>query len=322
MEIKARARKVLAPVMPFFTFIGEAAREWSDDNALRLAAALAFYSVFSMAPLLVIGIAVAGLAFGEAAVQGQVVGELEEFVGLDAAEFIEEMLRGVRINDSGLMPMLVSLGTMVFGALAIFAALQDTLNMIWRVQSDPDKGILYTIKRRLFAFSMVLFFGVLLMGSLLVGSVIAVVESSFADLVTTPLWIWRVGDSLVWLIFFTAVFGSMYKVLPDVQMAWRDVWVGAAMTSILFGVGKFGISTYLARSGVGSIFGAAGTLAVILTWIYYSWVIVLFGAELTQVWARRIGSGIAPGEGAVVRPKYDIEDPRHQVMGDQTPGSG
>ncbi|WP_230470402.1 YihY/virulence factor BrkB family protein [Lujinxingia vulgaris] len=315
MKIKERALQALDPIMPFLSFMGQAFREWSDDKALRLAAALAFYSVFSMAPLLVIGIAVAGLAFGEAAVQGQVVGELEEFVGLEAAKFIEDMLRGVRINETGLGATLISLGTMLFGALAIFAALQDALNMIWRVQADPDKGILYLIKRRLLAFSMVIFFGLLLMGSLLVGSIFAIVEAYFAYLITTPVWVWRLGDSLVWLIFFTAVFGAMYKVLPDVKMAWRDVWVGAAMTSMLFGLGKFAISTYLGRSGVGSVFGAAGTLAVILMWIYYSWVIVLFGAELTQVWARRVGSGIAPGPGAVVRPKYERENAHEEMKG-------
>ncbi|MFU8804904.1 MAG: YihY/virulence factor BrkB family protein [Bradymonadaceae bacterium] len=303
MEIKSLKRKIVTRAGPFVGFVWESMREWLDDKALRLAAALAFYSVFSMAPLLVIAIAVAGFFFGEAAVQGEIVGQIEDFVGTEGALFIEEMLRRVREIEAGFTATAISLATMVIGSLAVFNALQDTLNMIWGVKKDESKGILYTLKRRLVSFCMILVFGLILMVSLVASSVLAALGMYFQDLVAMPFSLLRALDWLVWFGFFTVLFAAIYKLLPDVYITWKDVWVGAVMTSLLFSLGKFAISTYLGQSSVGSIFGAAGTFVVILFWIYYSWAIVFFGAELTQVYSRKFGSGLGPAARAARRRK-------------------
>ncbi|MBA2661163.1 MAG: YihY/virulence factor BrkB family protein [Bradymonadaceae bacterium] len=287
--------------MPFWRFLYASVNEWLDDRALRHAAGLAFYSIFSMAPLLVISIALAGFVFGEAAVQGEIVAQIEDIVGLEGAIFLEDMLRTVREQESGILATIIGLVTVFVGAIAVFNALQDALNMIWRVQSDSDLGILYTVRRRLVAFSMIIVFGLMLLVSIAASTSLAALQSYSLHLIEAPWYLWRTLDLLVWFGFFMVLFAMIYKLLPDVEIVWKDVWIGSAMTSLLFGLGKFAISTYLARSSVGSIFGAAGTFVVILMWIYYSWAIVLFGAEMTQVYARRFGSGIEPSKRALRR---------------------
>lgn len=301
MKIKQRLAPEGSAVRKIAKFLRMAIREWSEDRALRHAAALAYYSIFALAPLLVIAIALAGFFFGEQAVEGEIVAQLQDFVGTEPAVFVENMLREIRQTGTGFWPTVISLGTTLFGALVIFAALQDVLNMIWGVEPDPETGILYTLRRRVLAFAMVLCVGALVIAAFVVSATMTVAQAYWEQWFGTALPVWRFADQLLLLVFFTAVYGVIYKLLPDVKMAWRDVWVGAFMTSLLFTVGIAAISTYLAYSGVGTIFGAAGTLAVLLVWIYYSWIIILMGAEMTQVWARRFGRGIQPGKNARLR---------------------
>lgn len=301
MEIKETTRAVGRRLKPVGVFFKKTAQEWSEDKTMRHAAALAYYSVFAMAPLLVIAIALAGFFFGEQAVEGEIVAQLQEFIGTDAAAFIENMIRETQLVDRGLWPTIVSLATTVFGAFIIFAAVQDVLNMIWGVKPAPEAGLLYTIRRRLLAFVLILCLGAAMVGALLISAAFTVAEAFWDQWFGAELGIWGFADQLVWLVFFTAIFGIIYKLLPDVKMSWRDVWLGAFVTAMMFAIGIFGISTYIAYSGVGTVFGAAGTLAVILVWVYYSWVMVLLGAEMTQVWARRFGHGISPGKNAVLR---------------------
>ncbi len=301
MEIKEIAGTVGARIKGIAGFFKESFLQWLQDNALRQAAALAFYSVFSIAPLLVITIAVAGFFFGEAAVEGEVVAHIEEFVGREGAVLIENMLRQTQLGQGGVGATLLSLGLMFFGALVIFSALQDALNQIWGVQKAPSAGILYSIKRRLFAFVMILIVGILLLLALVASTALTVVEAYWERWFEfdPTFGLWAQADTVVFLLFFTGLFGVVYKFLPDVQMAWRDVWLGAFMTALLFLLGDAVITLYLTYTSVGSVFGAAGTLAVVLTWVYYSWMIILMGAEMTQVWAREHGRGIRPGKNAV-----------------------
>lgn len=303
MKSKELGTRLWQVIKEIAKFLRISVQEWIEDKALRHAAALAFYSIFSLAPLLVISIALAGFFFGEAAVQGEIVGQLQDVVGPEQARFVEEMLRQTREPGSGLLATLISAGTTLFGALVVFSALQDALNQIWGVEPAKDMGIVYTIRRRFFAFTIVLLLGAVIFASLLVRTILSAIRSyagEFFDweLATT---LWAYSDQAVFLISFTALFGVIYKLLPDVQMAWRDVWLGALLTSVLFQLGRYVVSSYLAISSVGSIFGAAGTLAVFLTWIYYTWMIVLVGAEMTQVYARDYGRGVSPGENAVFR---------------------
>lgn len=321
MEIKRRAASVARKMRPIGVFFKASIGEWIEDRALRHAAALAYYSIFSLAPLLVIAIAVSGFFFGEQAVEGEIVTQLQDFIGSEPAAFIENMLREVRATGTGLGPTLISVGTMLFGALVIFSALQDVLNMIWGVQPNPDAGIGYTIRRRALAFLMILCFGVAMVGAFVGSAMVTLAEAYWEDWFGVEWQVWTFADQLVWLIFFTVLFGVIYKILPDVQMAWRDVWVGAFMTSLLFTIGIFAISTYIAYSGVGTVFGAAGTLAVILVWIYYSWVIVLMGAEMTQVFAKRFGHGITPGPNAMLRVNAQ-KMVTGTVRGDRVEGDG
>lgn len=300
MKIKAWRKEFKARFLTIFGFFRASIEEWLEDKAMRQAAALAFYSIFSLAPLLVIAIAVAGFVFGEQAVQGEIVTQLEDFVGREGAIFVENMLRQVRITESGVTATVISLGTMFFGALVIFSALQDALNTIWGVERAPEAGIVYTIKRRALAFSMILLLGILLLAALLTSTVLSILKVVSDEWFEDQLGLWAYGDTVVIFLFLTLVFSVMYKILPDVEMLWRDVIVGAVMTSLLFMLGEYAIGTYLAFSSVGSIFGAAGTLAVLLLWIYYSWSVVLMGAEMTQVWARRYGGGIQPGANAML----------------------
>lgn len=273
----------------------ETTKAWLNDNAMRQAAGLAFYSIFSMAPLLLIAIGVAGIVFEEAAVQGLIVGEIEDVVGFEAAIFIEDMLLKMREQQSNATAALVGLATVFIGAIAVFNALQDALNTIWGVQKDPKQSIWYTVRRRSLAFVMILLCGLMLLVSFALGATLATLQVYFQDLIATPWYLWQGLDVLVWFGFFMILFAAIYKFLPDVKIAWKDVWVGAGITSLLFSLGKFAISMYLARSGVGSIFGAAGSFVVILMWTYYSWAIVLFGAELTKVYSGKFGKGIVPG---------------------------
>lgn len=322
MSIKERLRPILdriepvtRRVRPVGVFLKVAVKEWSEDKALRHAAALAYYSIFSVAPLLVIAIAVAGFFFGEQAVEGEIVAQLQDFIGTEGAVFIENMLREVRETGRGLWATIISVATMLFGALVIFAAVQDVLNMIWGVRPAPESGLWYTIRRRLLAFLMILLFGAAVLGTLLISSGLTIAQAFWVDWFGVDLEIWGLADQAVWLVFFTVIFGIIYKLLPDVQMAWRDVWIGAFMTGVLFSVGLYAISSYIAYSGVGTVFGAAGTLAVLLVWIYYSWIIVLMGAEMTQVWARRFGKGISPGPNAVLRVRT-TESVRSEAVSD------
>ncbi len=301
MNIKQRARSVGEKMRPVGAFLKASFEEWTEDKALRHAAALAYYSIFSLAPLLVIGIAVAGFFFGEQAVKGEIVEQLQDFIGTEGAVFIENMIAQAGETGAGLWATIISVATMLFGALIIFSALQDVLNMIWGVEPEPDTGLGYTIRRRLLAFLMILVFGALMLGVLLASAALTLAQAYWEAWFGTEWEVWAFTDQVIWLVFFTGIFALIYKILPDVRMAWKDVWVGAIMTSVLFTVGVYAISVYIAYSGVGTIFGAAGTLAVILVWVYYSWTIVLVGAEMTQVWARRFGDGIRPGPKAMLR---------------------
>ncbi len=320
MEIKERTRALARRMRPVGVFLKKSLQEWSQDKALRHAAALAYYTVFAMAPVLVIAIAVAGFFFGEQAVQGEIVTQLQDFIGPEAAVFVENMLREVQVTNAGVWPTVLSLGTVLFGAFVIFAAVQDVLNMIWGVKPAPEAGVLYTIRRRLLAFVLILCFGAAMVGALLISAGLTIAEAFWEDWFGTELDVWMFSDQAVWLVFFTVMFGIIYKLLPDVEMSWRDVWLGAFMTAVLFGVGLFGISMYIGIAGVGTVFGAAGTLAVILVWVYYSWVIVLVGAEMTQVWARRFGHGIRAGKNAVLRQRVSDETKSRVGKGPEAEG--
>lgn len=277
----------------------ETVTEWNKDKASRLAAALAYYTVFSLAPLLVITIAIAGLVFGTAAAKGEIVGQIQGLVGKDGAEFIQTAIANANKPKAGTIASIISVLFLLFGASGVFAQLQDALNTIWEVQPKPNRTLIFIIRGRFFSFTMVLGIGFLLLVSLLLSAVLAGVVHFFGNLVPGFDFLWQLLNFVLSFGVITLLFGMIYKILPDVKIGWNDVWIGATITSLLFTIGKFLLGLYLGNSSFGSTYGAAGSLVIILTWVYYSAQILFFGAEFTKVYARKYGSQIVPNENAI-----------------------
>jgi membrane protein len=286
-----------------FNLLKDTFREWREDGANRLAAALAYYTTFSLAPLLVLIIAIAGLVGGQEAAQTQTMAQVEDLLGAEGRNFVQGMIESASRPATGLTATVIGAVTLLFGALGVFGELQNSLNTIWEVKPKPATNFLDGVKRfivkRLMSFTMVLGIGFLLLASLVISAAI----SAFAEYIGAR---WPLADFWLELINFlisfiviTLLFAMIFKFLPEIQIAWKDVWLGAAVTSILFSLGKLLIGLYLGRSEVGSTFGAAGSLAILLIWIYYSAQILFFGAEFTQVYANRYGSKIVPDPGMV-----------------------
>jgi len=284
--------------------IREAGSRWMDHRAPRLGAALAFYALFSLAPVLVIVTAIAALFFGVQASQGQIVGQLRELVGEEGGKAVEVMLANANNAHKGTFATVVGIAILLVGAMGLFDELQDSLNLIWGVQPKPGRSWLSILRDRFMSFSMVLCIAFLLLVSLVVSAVLSALTSFLGT--------WReavAGQTLELLIslgIITILFALIYRYLPDARIAWRDVWFGAVVTSVLFTVGKLFIGLYLGQAGIGSAYGAAGSFAVLLLWLYYSAQIFLFGAELTRVYADRFGSGVVPAKDAeLVRPSTE-----------------
>jgi membrane protein len=269
-------------------------QEWQEDKVPLWAAALAYYTIFSIAPILIIAIAVAGAVFGQEAAQGQIVGQIQGLVGRDGAEFIQSMLENAgRPGSGGLVATLFSIATLIFGASGAFGQLQDALNTIWEVKPKPQQAVKGLLRNRFLSFAMVLVIGFLLLVSLVLSAVLAGLTNFFGSLVPGLAW----GQLLNFAVSFgftTLLFALIFKVLPDVKIPWSDLWVGAGVTALLFSIGRFLIGVYLGNSSVGSTYGAAGSLIVLLLWVYYSAQILLLGAEFTQVYAKMHGSKIVP----------------------------
>lgn len=283
--------------------VSEAFTDWKEDHASRLAASLSYYTTFSLAPLLILVISIAGLVGGQQAVQNQVMGQVQGLVGVQGKEFVESMVVSASQPRTGLVASVVGIIALLFGALGVFAELQNSLNTIWEVKPKPVKGMVQGIwrflKQRILSFSMVLAIGFVLVVSLAVSALLASFEGMAWGGSAFPVWLSQAINLAISFIVITFLFALMFKFLPDADIAWRDIWLGAAVTSLLFNLGKFAIGFYLGHSTVGSSFGAAGSLALILIWVYYSAQIFFFGAEITQVYANRFGSRIVPDEGSV-----------------------
>jgi membrane protein len=272
---------------------------WADDGALDLGAALAYYAIFSLAPLLLIVIAVAGLVWGREAVQGELVGQLRGLVGEQGGEAIQTMIANAGKHGSGVLATIVGVVTILFGATGVFVELQTSLNRIWDVEPKPGAGIWGFVKTRLLSFGMILGIGFLLLISLVVTTAVSAVGAWATGLLPGAKVLVEGATFVVSFALISLLFAMIFKVLPDVRIAWRDVWIGAAATALLFTLGKFLIGFYLAKSSVASTYGAAGSLVIVLLWIYYSAQILFLGAEFTQVYASRFGSNIRPSKHAV-----------------------
>lgn len=277
------------------TFMG-----FINDNGLKLSASLAYYTIFSVAPLLFLIISIAGLVWGHDAASDKLYPQIQHYVGSQAAIQIQDILKNLALSGKSHIAVTVGIITLLVGASSIFVEIQDSLNIIWRVKAKPKKGWLRLIQNRFISFSLIVSLGFLLLASLIVG----VIMSAISDWVThflpivTKLLI-NVVNLGINLIIITILFGIIFKVLPDVKIKWRDVRMGAFFTAILFVLGQYLISLYIQYTAKSSAYGAAGSILVILVWIYYTAAILYIGAEFTQVYAEAIGSHIEPADYAV-----------------------
>ena len=275
----------------WWTLTRSAISSWIDDYAPSMGAALSYYTVFSLAPLLLIVISVAGLVFGEEAVRGELFAQLQQTMGSDAAKAVQSLLASVSKPAHGIIGTVIGVAVLLFGATTVFGELQDALDRIWRAPArHPSGGLWSLLRARLLSFGLILGLAFLLMVSLVLGAVISALGKwwgpAFGGWEVTA----QVVNVLVGFVLTTSVFALIYKLMPRVSVRWHDVWLGAVVTSLLFTIGKFLIGLYIGKSGVASAFGAAGSLVVIFVWVYYSAQIFLVGAEFTWVYARTLGS--------------------------------
>lgn len=282
----------------YWPLLKQTVSEWTEDKVPRLGASLAFYTALSIAPLLVISLRAASLVFGDEAGRGELESQFQALIGDEGAKAVQAMIAGGDRPTEGTVATLLGAGMLVFGASGVFVQLQDCLNTIWEVRPKPGRGFLGIVRDRVFSFAMVLGVAFLLLVSLAVTTALAALGAVFDNL---PAGLQFVGVAVnfgVSLAVVTVLFALMFKYVPDVKVAWRDVWLGALLTAVLFTLGKLGIGLYLGRGTLASAYGVAGSFVVLLVWVYYSAQILFFGAEFTQVYANRFGSRIVPAENA------------------------
>ena len=284
-----------------FELLKESGQGWSRDNASLLAAALTYYTIFALAPLLVIGVAVAGIVYGDASVREQVVADIQRQIGEEAAVIVDGLITSASESDASVVATLVSSALLFVGASGLFAQLQRTLNMIWGLRPAPQKGVFNSIRKRALAFLMVLVVGLLILLSFAISTMITAVGDRLAILLPGIGTLLPQINFLASLVLLTLLFALLFKVLPDAQLTWKDVLLGAAVTTVLFMLGRYLIGLYLTYGSSTSAYGAAGSLVLILLWVYYSAQIFLFGAEFTQVYANKYGSQLTPNGNAVWR---------------------
>lgn len=280
----------MPPTPGISAFLREVYTQWSADRALTHGAALAYYTLFSLAPLLVLVIAVAGLAFGRAAAEGEIVRQLTSLLGADGARTLQEMIARVSQPATGIVATVVSLATMFFGASGMVGQLQGSLNEIWEAPPATRGAFRDALQKRAIAIGMILGVGFLLLVSLILSAALNALHALVAEHLPLASQLVPPLNLLFSFLAITALFAMIYKFLPDVRLEWKDVWFGAAVTAVLFAIGKALIGFYLGRAGVASVYGAAGSLVVILLWIYYSCQLLFVGAEFTEVYARLYGS--------------------------------
>jgi len=287
---------------------------FGEDKVTKLSGSLAYATIFSMAPLLVVIISLCSIFLGKDAVEGKVYGELMGFVGSNTAAQLQEIIRNASLAGKSNMAVVIGVITLVIGATTIFAEIQDSINTIWGIKPKPKRGWLKLLKNRFLSFSVIISLGFLLLVSLGVNYVIDGFSKSliqrFPDIAVTVFYIVNI---IISFLVISLLFAVIFRLLPDADIKWKDVRSGAIATAILFMVGKFAISFYITTTKVGSTYGAAGSIIILLVWIYYSSIILYFGAEFTKAWAVKYGSTIYPNHYAVTTRLVEVEMPGEAV---------
>lgn len=291
-----------------FSVLKSAFSGFGDDKVTKLSGSLAYYTVFSMGPLLIVIISLCGLFLGREAVEGKIYTQLAGFVGADTAASLQEIIKNASLAGKSKIAAIIGGITLVIGATTVFAEIQDSINTIWGLKPKPKRGWLKMLQNRFLSFSVIISLGFLLLVSLGVSSIIdgfsERLRAYFPDVTVVVFYIINIA---ITLLVTSTIFGVIFKVLPDAKIKWKDVIAGAVTTAVLFMLGKFGISFYISKSDVGSTYGTAGSLVVLLLWVYYSSIILYFGAEFTKAYALKYGSEIHPNHYAVTTKTVEVE---------------
>lgn len=288
---------------------------FSNDKVMKMASSLAYYTVFSLAPLLIIIISLSGIFLGKDAAEGKVYEQLEHFIGSNTALQLQEMIKNASLSGKSDMAVVIGIITLVVGATTVFAQIQDSINSIWGLKPKPKSGLLQFLRNRVLSFSIIIGLGFLLLVSLTLSALVdgfsSALQTRFPDVTVV---IFYVINLIITLLITAVIFGAIFKVLPDAKIKWKDVTAGAITTAIFFMLGKFAISYYIRQSNVGSTYGAAGSLVILLLWVYYSAIILYFGAEFTKAFAVKYGSSILPDDYAVTTKTIEVEAGKKSVQ--------
>jgi membrane protein len=273
--------------------------EFIADECIKLSASLSYYTIFSLPPLLIIIITVCGIFFGKEAIRGEIFGQINEFVGNNAALQIQDTLKHVTLSHNNFLANVIGIVMLLIGGTGVFSEMQSSINFIWRLNAKPKKRFIKFLENRILSFSMIGVLGFLLLVSLFVNACLDIISKRMAiHFPNITVFIFIINHAFLFFLV-TLLFTTIFKTLPDGKISWKDALIGSAVTSALFMIGKFAITAYLGRSSIASVYGAAGSLIVILVWVYYSAIILYFGAELTKVYAHAHGEKIIPNEFAV-----------------------
>ena len=293
----------------WFEMFKTAVRLWLDAQAFSQAAALAFFTLFSMAPIMIVAVTIVGLVLGENAAQGQLAQQFEAVIGANAALAVQTTVEGSRIEVSGILPTLAGVGGMLLGATTVFAQMQTSLNAIWGVVPRPSRSSLFIyIKTRLLSLTVVLAIGFVMLASFLLSVLVRALVVFAQDWLPIPAPLLLALDGVVALVVVTLLFGAIFRVLPDVVLDWRDVWLGAFVTGLFFTIGRVLIAYYLSTTATASAYGAAGSLVLLLMWVNYSSLILLFGAAFTRANVQARGLTVQPRATAVRVHQEFVED--------------
>lgn len=283
-----------------WTLLKRTYHEFEDDNAIKLSASLSYYTIFSLPPLLIIILSIFSFFFGREAVTGRFFGQINGMVGNQAAIQIQETIKNIELSDSNTFAAIFGGIMLLIGASGVFAEIQSSINFIWGLKAKPNKGIMKFIKNRLMSFSMIASVGFLLMVSLMVNTIMDIINTRLLlYFPNTTVYIFYIFNIIILFLTTTILFAIIFKTLPDGDIDWRDALIGSSFTSFFFMIGKFGIGFYLGSSTVATVYGAAGSVVIILIWVYYSAIILYFGAEFTKVYANAHGNKIIPNGYAV-----------------------
>lgn len=303
-----------------FSFLKEVFSNFSDDKVLKFSASLSYYTVFSIAPILIIVISIFTNYFGMAAVEGKIFGQINGLVGSEAAKQIQDMMGNTQKSGNTFLASMVSGFILVLGATGIFAEIQDSINSIWGLKSKPKTGIIKLLLNRLISFSLIISLGFIAMVSLVLDAAVAAISELLTKIPGAGFVFIEIIKYALNFVIITGMFAIIFKVLPDAKIKWRDVIKGAMLTAVLFILGKFGIGLYVGKANLASVYGAAGSIVIILVWVYYTAVILYFGAEFTKVYSIKYGSKIMPNQYAVWIKVKEEEQPRqalHEVKKDE-----